>query len=129
MFTYLGGFTVRRPWLVCGCWLVLGAALSLGLFMLLERNLWLSRFMGLRIDASSAGWKSALLFWLLGVVILLFRSTTAQHQLKRSPTALVKEKAPPIVYVFNREGKWTKFTGEKIYDKVEALVQELLRSK
>jgi hypothetical protein len=39
------------------------------------------------------------------------------------------EKAPPMVFVFNRAGKWTKFTGEKIYDKVEELVQELLHSK
>jgi RND superfamily putative drug exporter len=29
MFTYLGGFTARRPWLVCAAWLVLGVVLSL----------------------------------------------------------------------------------------------------
>ncbi len=29
MFSYLGGFTARRPWLVCACWLVLGTALAL----------------------------------------------------------------------------------------------------
>ena len=28
MFTHLGGFTARRPWLVCAVWLVLGVGLA-----------------------------------------------------------------------------------------------------
>src|SRR5262245_22352773 len=28
MFSYLGGFVARRPWLVCGVWLVVGVALA-----------------------------------------------------------------------------------------------------
>lgn len=36
---------------------------------------------------------------------------------------------PPIVYVFNREGKWTKFVGENAYAGVEKLVAEQLEQK
>jgi thiol-disulfide isomerase/thioredoxin len=40
---------------------------------------------------------------------------------------------PPVVFVFNREGKWTQFREDKanpeIYPEVEKLVIELLRSK
>jgi signal peptidase I len=53
----------------------LAGIFSLGLFFLYERNLWLSRFMGLRVGPNSATWKSALLLWLLGVPGLLFRSS------------------------------------------------------
>jgi thiol-disulfide isomerase/thioredoxin len=36
---------------------------------------------------------------------------------------------PPLVFVFNREGKWTQFKGEKAYGDVENLVRDLLHSK
>jgi signal peptidase I len=50
---------------------------TLALFLLLEHDHWLSRLMGLRYDPDSPGWKSALLFWAVGVGVLLFRSTAA----------------------------------------------------
>jgi signal peptidase I len=52
--------------------------LTFGLLYLLETNLWLSRFMGLRITPTSRPWKSALFLWLTGVVGLLLRSTVAE---------------------------------------------------
>jgi thiol-disulfide isomerase/thioredoxin len=36
---------------------------------------------------------------------------------------------PPLVFVFDHEGKWTQFKGEKAYGEVEKLVRELLHSK
>ena len=48
---------------------------DLGLFLLLERNFWLSRFMGLRIEPGARPWQSAFWLFLLGVPGLLFRST------------------------------------------------------
>jgi thiol-disulfide isomerase/thioredoxin len=36
---------------------------------------------------------------------------------------------PPLVFVFDREGHWTQFKGEKAYGDVEKLVRELLHSK
>jgi thiol-disulfide isomerase/thioredoxin len=38
-------------------------------------------------------------------------------------------KGPPTVFVFNREGKWTQFKGEKAHPEVEKLVRELLHLK
>jgi signal peptidase I len=55
--------------------LAVTSVLDLGLFLLLERNFWLSRFMGLRIEPNSHPWHSAIFLWLLGVPGLLFRST------------------------------------------------------
>jgi signal peptidase I len=49
--------------------------LDLGLILLLERNFWLSRFMGLRIEPGERPWQSAFWLCLLGVPGLLFRST------------------------------------------------------
>jgi thiol-disulfide isomerase/thioredoxin len=34
---------------------------------------------------------------------------------------------PPLVFVFNRDGKWTQFKDEKAYPEVEKLIRELLR--
>jgi signal peptidase I len=72
----------RRDMEVAGS---LAAVLSLGLFLLLERNLWLSRLMGLRLGPDSAGWKDALLFWLFGVAALLVRSTAPTPTAQASP--------------------------------------------
>jgi hypothetical protein len=38
-----------------------------------------------------------------------------------------KMDGPPTVYVFNREGQWTQFTGGDHYPEVERLVVEFLR--
>jgi hypothetical protein len=53
------------------------AVASLGMFMLLERNFWLSRFMGLRISAHGSPTGEAAILWALGVPGLLLRSTGA----------------------------------------------------
>jgi hypothetical protein len=53
----------------------IAAVLSLGLFLTLERNLWLSRFMGLRIGPTTSPLTEAVMLWLLGVPGLFFRST------------------------------------------------------
>ena len=37
--------------------------------------------------------------------------------------------APPIVFVFNREGKWREFEGAEHYPEVEKLVIEFLNKK
>ena len=52
---------------------------SLGLFLLLERDLWLSRFMGLRLGPRSSPALEAVFLWLLGPVALLLRSTVAHE--------------------------------------------------
>jgi signal peptidase I len=59
---------------------VLTVLLDLGLFLLLERNFWLSHFMGLRIEPGERPWQSAFWLCLLGVPGLLFRSTSLQPQ-------------------------------------------------
>jgi signal peptidase I len=51
------------------------ALLSLGMFFFLERNLWLSRFMGLRITEKTVPWAEALFLWVFGIPGLLWRST------------------------------------------------------
>jgi hypothetical protein len=53
------------------------SVLDLGLFLLLQRKLWLSRFMGLRLDSHSSPLKEAVLLWALGPLFLMFRSTAA----------------------------------------------------
>jgi signal peptidase I len=58
----------------------LAAPLSLGIFLLLERNFWLSRLMGLRITPGLPWWGSAVLLWAFGPVGLLLRSTAAKPQ-------------------------------------------------
>ena len=55
----------------------LAALVSLGILWVLERDLWLSRFMGLRLSNRSAQWKETLFFWVTGVVGVFFRSTEA----------------------------------------------------
>jgi signal peptidase I len=54
------------------------ALLDLGVFILLERNFWLSRLMGLRIHPGTPSWLSAVFLWLFGVPGLLLRSTAPQ---------------------------------------------------
>jgi signal peptidase I len=56
---------------------ILGVAalLDFGVFVLLEKDRWLSRLMGLRVTPHGGRWRSAFLFWLFGVVGVLFRST------------------------------------------------------
>ncbi len=60
---------------------IVAAILSFGLFLLLEQNLWLSRFMGLRLSPRATPLKEALFFWLTGVVGLMLRTTVAPEDL------------------------------------------------
>src|SRR5437868_4102249 len=55
--------------------LIIAAVLSFGFLLFLERGLWLSRFMGLRVGPHSAPLKEAAFLWLTGVPGLLFRSS------------------------------------------------------
>src|SRR5262245_31305835 len=54
---------------------MIASVLSLGFFLALEQNLWLSRFLGLRLSPRAHPVTEAVVFWLFGVVGLLLRST------------------------------------------------------
>jgi hypothetical protein len=64
------------------------ALLSLIMMVLLEKNFWLSRFMGLRIGEHSSPLAEAVILWALGVPGLLFRSTATP-----TPEAAAKGRA------------------------------------
>ncbi len=81
----------RSPELALG----ITALLDLGLFLLLERNFWLSRFMGLRIEPGSHSWQSALMLWLFGAAGLLFRSTNL-HQTEASAATQTRPRQQPM---------------------------------
>ncbi|HZU35102.1 MAG TPA: S26 family signal peptidase, partial [Gemmataceae bacterium] len=83
---------------------VIAAAISFGLLWVLERNLWLSRFMGLRLSNVSAQWKETAFLWVTGVVGLLFRSTETprpdpSHVQPSAENSSVREIAETIVFV------------------------------
>ncbi len=72
---------------------------SFFLLLYLQQDLWLSRFMGLRLGPRSTPLKEALFFWFLGVVGLLFRSTVppeaaAQPEPKPEPSEKAKDTTP-----------------------------------
>src|SRR5262249_6710812 len=94
-------FNVR---LDLGVIIALAPVLSLGLFVSLERNLWLSRFMGLRPDASTSPYKEAFFLWLLGVPGLLWRSTEGRDaapadQKTQSDVSNSREVIETVVFV------------------------------
>lgn len=68
---------------------------TLGLFLLLERNFWLSRFMGLRIEPGARPWQSAFWLCLLGVPGLLFRSTDFHPQAEAHAEAHTRTRPHP----------------------------------
>ena len=82
---------------------VLGTAglLSFGMLYLLERNLWLSRFMGLRLGPHSTPLNEALFFWITWVPGLLLRSSDQPSaDAKTQPQADgVREIVETIVFV------------------------------
>src|SRR5262245_60785093 len=57
---------------------VIAALFSFGFFYLLETDLWLSRFLGLRLGPASNQLTEAAFFWVLNFVGLLMRSTEAE---------------------------------------------------
>jgi signal peptidase I len=76
--------------------LAIAGPLNFFVFLLLERKLWLSRLMGLRINPRfsqrHSQWYSAFLLWLFGVPGLLFRATVTPAQ---TDAARKDEPAPP----------------------------------
>jgi hypothetical protein len=78
--------------------LVVSVIISLGLFLWLEQDFWLSRFMGLHISPNSSPLKSAIFMWLLGLVYLFLRSTIPQQvsaQETKTQTGKAAEAPPP----------------------------------
>jgi hypothetical protein len=78
--------------------LAAAAVISQGLFLWLEQDFWLSRFMGLHIAPNSSPLKSATFMWLLGLVYLFLRSTDPQQasaQEARPQTAKAAEAPHP----------------------------------
>jgi signal peptidase I len=72
---------------------------SLGLFLLLERNFWLSRFMGLRIEPGARSWQSSFWLCLLGVPGLLFRSTDFHPQAEAQAATRTRSRPQPAQHV------------------------------
>ena len=68
---------------------------------LLERNLWLSRFMGLRLDLGSTQMGETLFFWLFSVFVLFVRSSDQPSTGPKSPTETdgVREIVETVVFV------------------------------
>jgi signal peptidase I len=89
---YLTRSNSRSPELA----LAIASVLDFFVFLLLERNLWLSRLMGLRITSRSNQWYAAFLLWFFGAVGLLFRSTVtrASPQLDGAPAR--KDEPAPV---------------------------------
>jgi signal peptidase I len=74
------------------------------LFFFLEKNLWLSRFMGLRVGPHSTRIGETLFFWLLGPIALLIRSSAvAETPRSRTqepvPTDTIREVLETVVFV------------------------------
>jgi signal peptidase I len=83
---------------------ILTAALSLGFFILVERDFWLSRFMGLRVEAPASPLKEAFFLWLMGVPGLLWRSTEGKDaaptdQKTQSEVSNTREVIETVVFV------------------------------
>jgi signal peptidase I len=80
-----------RSWKIGIPWEVatgITTAISFVLLFVLEKNLWLSRFMGLRLGPRSTQLGEALILWFFGPVALLFRSTeTAEAASTRTKVA------------------------------------------
>jgi signal peptidase I len=85
--------------------------LVLPLFLLLERNFWLSRLMGLRVRPGAAPWRSAVMMWLFGVAWLFVKASiidaevvpadrvAAQPKPKPHPRDSLREVVETVVFV------------------------------
>jgi signal peptidase I len=83
---------------------IAAAIVSLILFTILERDMWLSRFMGLRISSRSSPLIEALFMWLLGVPGLMLRGSAtadAAAEGRRGPSDVGtgREVVETIVFV------------------------------
>jgi signal peptidase I len=77
---------------------------SFFLFLLLEKNLWLSRFIGLKIGPHSSQIGEAIFFFVLGILGLFFRSMAAgQPEISRAkettPTDTIREVLETVAFV------------------------------
>ena len=80
---------------------LVGSVISLGLFLWIEQDFWLSRFMGLHISPNSSPLKSAIFMWLLGLVYLFLRSTLPKPV---AASAHTKEQAAEAPLPQNTDG-------------------------
>ncbi len=88
---------------------LLAAALSFGAFYMLERDLWLSRFMGLHVAPNASPLMAAFWLWIFGVAGLLMRSTlrpetettqtTTREKEEPQQTDSVREVIETVVFV------------------------------
>jgi len=83
---------------------ILAAALSLGFFVLVERNLWFGRFMGLHTDGNPSPFREAFFLWLLGAPGLLWRTTEGKdaapvNQKTQSEVSNTREVIETVVFV------------------------------
>lgn len=82
---YVGLFLTQNDRQNTDVALAISGVLSLGVFLTLERNYWLSRFMGLRVNPAWPWWLSAIFFWMFGVAGLFFRSTNPEKTAGAEP--------------------------------------------
>jgi hypothetical protein len=73
----------------------IASLLSLGLFLLLQQNLWLSRFLGLRLSPRASPVTEALFIWVFGVATFLLRSTVNPEPTPAAAAADKGKGAPP----------------------------------
>ena len=83
--------------------LAIAAALSLVLFLLLERNFWLSRLMGLHVRPNASPVASAVSLWLLGGAWLFIKSSFIDADRPDEEAAEEKKKHPPVPRDHTRE--------------------------
>jgi signal peptidase I len=82
----------------------IGADLSFIFLLVLQKNLWLSRLLGLRVTSHSTQVGEAAFIWLFGIVALLFRSTQAtqarpSNQKPNGEVSVAREIAETVVFV------------------------------
>jgi hypothetical protein len=92
------GWWITKPSKSPELGLVVAAVISLSLFLWLEKDFWLSRFMSLHVSPNSSPLKSAILMFLLGLVYLmvyaLLRSTVPQPVVASAQTKEEAAEAP-----------------------------------
>lgn len=93
---WLGGWVMAHRAGTSGFYgLIPAALLSLVLFLLLERDYWLSHLMGLRVPAGGSVVKSAALFWLFGLGWLFVKTSIIDPDRPEAEGNGQKAKTPP----------------------------------
>jgi signal peptidase I len=91
----LAGYLSYGPGQTWKVVVAIAAGCNLVLFVFLERNHWLSGFMGLPFKPDSPGWHSAVVLWLFGIVYLLFHSTRSDLAEAAAPETRARRSATP----------------------------------